>query len=99
MLESNVSEFALKETLDTLRHVRKSPATPSLHGDCRFNAFTAFPVRIYSSTYSTAANALLPNYDNQRRIGNKFFAVFCPKKPRLIHSSRRSSGSESGRRR
>ena len=79
VLESNVSDFALKKTLDTLRHVKKSPITPLLHVTVAFNAFTAFPV---ASTPAPTRPRRLPCSRSLRQpvgIDNKSFAVCRPK--------------------
>ena len=79
VLEGNVSDFAFKKTLDTLRHVRKSPITPLLHVTVAFNAFTAFPV---ASTPAPTRPRRLPCSRSLRQpvgIDNKSFAVCRPK--------------------
>ena len=75
VLESNVSDFALKKTLDTLRHVRESPATPSLHGDCRVQRVYRFPcAHLLQHLLDRGECLALGHYDNQWRI-DKSFAV------------------------
>lgn len=79
-VRGNVSEFALKKTLDTLRHLAKNPTTPSLDCNCRVQRVYRFPcIHLLQHIVNRGESLTLGHYDDQWRIDNKSFVVYRPK--------------------